>query len=220
MTSVYLPPVAVDRILKGDDALLIDGLKKGLKPSILWPMWEAPLLHGICIFCPPRSSLMVDAILNAGESPHTIWKGLSPLVCAVGSYESENGDGLGIRLSVVSQLAKLASQHDLETAARVAIKRNYEEAIVLLLGSEFGLDINGKHEDGNTLLHEAYRNTNQSLCLKLIENGAKTDVKNKNGDAPRDMLPPDMSKSDREAFSMNIETTKMQQKNSSQVPRL
>lgn len=220
MTAVYLPPVAVERILKGDDALLIDGLKKGLKPSILWPMWDAPLLHGICIFCPPRSHLMVDAILKAGEGPDTIWNALTPLSCAVGSYDPESGDGLGIRLAVVSQLAKLAAQHDLETAARIAIKRNYEDALFMLLDPEIGLDINGVHEDGNTLLHEAYRNLNQSICLKLIEKGALANTKNKHGDAPRDMLPPEMAQVDRESFAMSTETPKTQRQLPNQTARL
>lgn len=218
MSKVYLPDAAVLRLMSGDVDLLRDGLSRGLKPSILWPMWEAPLLHGICTFCPPKAAAMAQLVIDAGESPQATWKDLTPLMCAIGGYNAEKPDELGIRLELISTLAAHASPEDLSLAGRLAIRRGYQEALSLILG--LGCPANARLKDGSSLLHEAYSEFNKGMSLFLIKNGADPYLTDNEGAIPARAIKQSVPKHEREAFILEVESASPQANNEARALRL
>jgi hypothetical protein len=208
MSKVYLPDAAVSRIMSGDVELLRDGLRRGLKPSILWPMWDAPLLHGICTFCPPRATAMAQLVLDAGESPQTTWKELTPLMCVLGGYNVESPDELGIRLELITLLAKNATPEELVLAGRLAIRRNHLEAVSLIL--QLGCPANATGKDGSPMLHEAYAEFNRDIAKLLVKHGADPYLTDGEGAIPALAIKKTIPVHEREAFILDIESASPQ----------
>lgn len=218
MSKVYLPDVAVARIMSGDVDLLRDGLSRGLKPTILWPMWDAPLLHGICFFCPPRAADMADMVIEAGESTQNTWQDLTPLMCSVGGYNAEKPDELGIRLKLVSTLAKNASSQELVLAGMLAVRRGYNEAVSLIL--DLGCPANATTNDGSTMLHEAYAEFNKDIAKLLINRGADPYHTDNEGAIPAMAIKNTISQHEREAFVLDVESASPQANAEARAMRL
>lgn len=218
MSAVYLPEAAISRIMSGDSDLLIDGLRRGLKPSILWPMWDAPLLHGICFLCPPKAALMAKAVVDAGATLDTEWKGLTALLCAVAGYNDEKGDSLGARTALVQFLAEHTPKEEWSLAVRLAVKRGYQECVAFFIDA--GFDVNSSYPDGSTLLHEGYYETQKGVSKLLVESGADPEQADHKGATPFMALPPSMPREEKEAFALDVESQAAHPKSDHKPPRL
>lgn len=183
-----IPPAAAARLLAGDVNLLIQGLQRGLRVDAHWPDWECPLLHGVCIFSPSQAADMVEAILGAGASMTEEYRGMTPVLCALGGFNRETGDPLGARLAMIKTLQKADPAPNVELWAMVAVRIGYKDALAHFLDS--GCSIDAATEGGHTLLHEAYACKDTEIGRYLVSRGARTDVKNQQGKTPSEAVQP------------------------------
>lgn len=183
-----IPAAAAARLLAGDHKLLMEGLQRGLRVDATWPDWECPLLHGLCMFSPPQGAEMVEAVLKSGASMSELYRGMTPMLCALGGFNRETGDPLGARLAMIRSLQQADPAPDLDLWAMVAVRIGYKEALKHFLDS--GCSPDAALEDGNTLLHEAYACKDTEIGRYLVSRGARTDIKNRHGKTPSEAVQP------------------------------
>lgn len=164
-----LPSQAAARLFGGDLALLEEGLKRGLRVDAIWPMWETPLLHGVCLFAPPQAPAMVKAILQAGAGFEQ-HRGLSPMLHALGGFNKEDGDPVGVRLEVIKVLHGADPSPDLALWAMTAVRLGFHDALDYIL--DCGCDPDSSLDGGHSLLHEAYKQKDAVAGNLLVRRGA------------------------------------------------
>lgn len=182
-----LPNQAAARLFGGDLDLLEEGLKRGLRVDATWPMWEVPLLHGICLFSPPKAPEMVKAVLKAGAALDD-HRGMSPMLYALGGYNKEDGDPLGVRMGMVKVLHEVDPHPDLSLWAMTAVRLGWNDAVKYLV--EAGCSPGASIEGGHTLLHEAYKTKNAEIGNYLVQKGADPHAENAQGKNPAEACTP------------------------------
>ena len=183
-----LPDAAAARLIAGDLKVLEEGLRRGLRVDACWPMWECPLLHGVCLFGPPQAAAMVGAILDKGASLTDTYRGLTPMMCALAGFNRETGDALGARLAMIKALQAADPHSEIELWAMSAVRLGYKDALLHFLDS--GCSVDAAPEGGHTLLHEAYSRKDTELGNLLVTRGARVDAKDARGKKPNEVNQP------------------------------
>ena len=181
---ILLPQPAVDRINRGDVDILRDGLRRGLRPDTLWPVWEIPLLHGICLYCPPHAAQMVQAMSEAGHPINLTHQDMPPLLWTIAGAQAgtEPAAQMAARLALLETLLE-ADPGSLILATMAALRAGYQEAFEMFLRK--GCDPNAKTAEGHTLLHEAYQQKNSLAAAALLSAGADPNVVDAQGNLPK-----------------------------------
>lgn len=180
-----IPEVAAARLMAGDLKLLQDGLSRGLRVDATWPMWECPLLHGVCIFAPAQAALMASLIIKAGARMDVTYRGMSPMLCALGGFNRETGDALGARLALLKVLHEADPNPQLELWAMSAVRVGYKDALSYFIDS--GCNPNAALDEGHSLLHEAYSKQQVDIGNLLIKTGANMEQRDARGRKPNEV---------------------------------
>lgn len=75
-----------------------------------------------------------------------------------------------------------------ETALLKVSKKGINDVALVQILLDYGADVNIQDSKGNTALYYAAMNKNMRMIDLLLENGAKTSIKNKRGDSPERIL--------------------------------
>jgi hypothetical protein len=200
-TPIILPDAAAVRIIQGDLALLKDGLSRGLNPKIVWPMWQMPLLHGICYFLPPSAVEMAEVVLQSGATAQDLHQELSPNLWNIGGFNVETGDPLGVRLALLKALYDPETDVSLDIFACIRVGFN--------AGLEWYLEQNHSAnmavEDNWTFLHEAYGCQNAKAAALLLNAGADEKAKTLESKRTPEKLLASLRKDEREHFLLDVE---------------
>ena len=141
-----------------------------------------PLLHALI----NNDLTVARRLLEKGANPNVYGMGLSPWLYAAGvtsgTYNEARGGGAA---RIDTELLDLMLAHGADVNARVTGAASYSGRIARALTGD---PVNTKSNEGMTALHVAVRSRNADLVRYLLDNGARTDIKDASGRTPMDVL--------------------------------
>ena len=127
-----------------------------------------------------RDVAEVTSLIKAGADVNAAGKdGITPLMLAAYTSDAEI-----VKLLIAAGANVNAKRDNGDTALTMDGGNWKDDPAVSDLLIKAGADVNAQNNDGETALHKAVYKSRVSVVKTLLEHGAKTDIKDKDGDTP------------------------------------